>query len=61
VHDPARRDLDRNEIACDVNASNENARMTMPAPLVLPPDERTSVRRWILAAAVIVLAHAGIA
>jgi protein TonB len=35
--------------------------MTMPAPLVLPPDDRTSVRRWILAAAAVVLVHAGIA
>ncbi len=35
--------------------------MTMPAPLVLPPDDRSSFWRWTLAAIVVVLVHAGIA
>ena len=45
---------------------NVSARMKMPAmtmrpPLVLPPDDRSSARRWILAAGVVVIVHAGIA
>jgi len=35
--------------------------MTMRPPLVLPPDDRSSAWRWILAAAVVVIIHAGIA
>jgi protein TonB len=35
--------------------------MTMQVPLVLPPDDRSSVRLWILAAFVVVLVHGGVA